>query len=97
MPVDRGNGVGSEKHSACELQESGKLRISDPCNDNDGSFAITGSFFCREFCTAISEDIVCEIRSTYGGGVSATKDGVWGASCVVGATQGGKTRTGFFT
>ena len=45
--------------------------------------------------SAQTEDIVCGIRSTYGGGASATEGDVLGSLLGVRATQGGKRQTGW--
>ena len=45
------------------------------------TFPILGSLYFREHRgdSAQTEDIVCGIRSTYGGGACATEGDVWGA------------------
>ena len=83
----------NEKREAQLLRpKSGKVQVKWPVQRQGQKLRDHCIFFIVGTFVLQPEDTVCEIRRTNGGGVSSTKGDVWGASCVVRATQGSGQR-----
>ena len=77
-------------HSRCE-QEAGNARLSDPRNDKGGVFVIS-DFLTGGTLALQPDDIVCGIRSTYGGRSVCHRGSCLGSLFEVRAPQEGKRR-----